>query len=56
MIPFIVEYVMLSSIPTRGESMSRPEETVAVNNGIILLLRTTCECLNLGKKVKSQPC
>ena len=28
-------------IPTRGESMSRPEQNVAVNNGIVLLLRTT---------------
>ena len=45
-------------IPTRGESMSRPEQNAAVNNGIIFLFnndKENSECLNLEKRVKSQP-
>ena len=33
--------------PTRGESMSRPEQNAAVNNGFILLLRTTIQKITL---------
>ena len=31
----------------RGESMSRPEQNAAVNNGIVLLLRTTIKKIAL---------
>ena len=34
-------------IPARGESMSRPEQNAAVNNGIVLLLRTTIKKITL---------
>ena len=34
-------------IPTRGESMSRPEQNAPVNNGIVLLLRTTIKKITL---------
>ena len=43
-------------IPARGESISRPQQNAAVNNGFILLLGTTCASVSIqGKKVKSQP-
>ena len=43
-------------IPARGESISRPQQNAAVNNGIILLLGTTCASVSImGEKVKSQP-
>ena len=41
MIPFIVEDVMLSRSPTRGENVTRPEQNAAFNTGIMLVLRTT---------------
>ena len=38
-------------IPARGESISRPQQNTAVNNGIILLLGTTCASVSIqGKK------